>query len=123
LDDARRRPRVLVVDDDAGIRMMLQLALSSRGYLVDAIAGAAEGWLGRPDVVVLDARLSGQTGAAFLTEADLDPSVPIVLMTAAQDAEKLAVQLSAAAVIRKPFDLDDLFETVESLTGAADPGR
>lgn len=110
---SRLRPRVLVVDDDPGIRTMLELALSSRGYAVDAIADQDEGWVGRPDVVLLDARLRTTSGREFLATTGLADHPAVVLMTARNDAALLADELGVAGAIRKPFDLDELCELID----------
>ncbi len=116
-------PTVLVVDDDEGIRTMLQLALASRGYRVEAIADRRQGWVRRPDVVILDNLLGNETAAQFLAEADLDPSVPVILVTAAEDAELLARNPRFWGVIRKPFDLDQLFASLAEAAGMAPAGH
>lgn len=116
------RPTILVVDDDAGIRSMLQLALAERGYLVDAIGERAEGWAGRPDLVLLDARLGHETAAQFLAAADLG-DVPVILLTGDQDAGRIGAELGVAGVLRKPFDLVDLFATIDAVVGSVVSGR
>jgi DNA-binding response OmpR family regulator len=105
--------RILVVDDDSGIRTMLQLALSSRGYQVDCVADHHDTWVGKPDLVLLDVRLGAYTAAEFLAGADLDEGTSVVIMTAGDDVRRVAAELDVAAAISKPFDLDELFEVVE----------
>jgi two-component system, chemotaxis family, chemotaxis protein CheY len=111
-------PRVLVVDDDAGIRDVLDLALTDAGY---AVALAADGATAltmidavAPDVILLDMRMPVLDGWAFAEAYRRRPgrSAPIVVMTAARDAPEHAAQIAATAYLAKPFDLADLLACV-----------
>ena len=110
-------PRVLVVDDDAGIRDLLDLALTNAGYAValaeDGAAALAMVEAVAPDVILLDMRMPVLDGWAF-TEAYRRPGrrVPIVVMTAVRDAPERAAQIAATAYLAKPFDLADLLACV-----------
>jgi two-component system, response regulator, stage 0 sporulation protein F len=108
-----RRGRILVVDDDAGIRALLQLALASRGYTVDCVANHEDAWTSTPDLVLLDARLGRYTAADFLAAARLGEGTSVVLMTAGDDIHSVASDLGVEGAIAKPFDLDELFDVVE----------
>jgi DNA-binding NtrC family response regulator len=105
-----RRPlRVLVVDDDAGIRQMLQLALAEEGHDVRVSDGQGVVDVADADVVILDVRL-GRRAATDLLEAQPEIAErPIILVTATADqVDALVEASSASAVLRKPFDLDAL---------------
>ena|SRR5437764_162931 len=110
--------RVLVVDDDAGIRDLLDLALAEAGYAVElagdgAVALAMVDALA-PDVILLDMRMPVLDGWAFAEAYRRRPGrrAPIVVMTAARDAPGSAAQIAAAAYLAKPFDLADLIACV-----------
>jgi DNA-binding response OmpR family regulator len=114
--------RVLVVDDDAGIREMVTLALTDAGY---AVATAADGQAAlalvgqfRPDVILLDMRMPVMDGWAFAQayRAQADPQVPIIVCTAARDAAASAAQIAAAAYLAKPFNVEDLLACVARYT-------
>ncbi|MEP6694219.1 MAG: response regulator [Chloroflexota bacterium] len=118
--------RVLVVDDDASIRELLSSALEDDGYEVvpatngaDALAVCAR-W--RPDVIVLDLMMpvmDGWTFAKRLHEnADIS-SIPIVVLSAANDLARHAKTIGAADVVGKPFDLDQLLPKVARAAEAA----
>ena len=110
--------RVLVVDDDAGIRDLVDLALSDQGYEVLAAADgqAALALVGRtaPDVILLDMRMPVMDGWAFARayRAQPGPHAPLIVCTAARDAAASAAQIQAAAYLAKPFHVRDLVSCV-----------
>src|SRR4051794_36369482 len=117
-------PRVLVADDDPSILAFVREALDFAGYRVQAVAdGAAalealEAEPG-PCLFLLDLRmpqLSGWEVAGAMRERGWQ--VATCVMTAAHDAQAWAREIGAAAVLPKPFDLDDLFAVVEEFCGA-----
>lgn len=137
-DDATAdSPRVLLVDPDADLAEVVVAMLSDEGYAVevldesdhDAVAGA----VGRlePDCVLLDASGvdygPGWSEAAFL--AARGRAVPTVMFTAhAGDIREGQAGTSAraeaaqfAAILAKPFYLDELLEAVETATGRSQP--
>jgi CheY-like chemotaxis protein len=107
--------RLLLVDDDDGIREIAQISLERIGdWSVVAAASGAEALeaaeAGDPfDLVVLDVmmpELDGPTTMLRLREGPLPPSVPVVFLTAKlqpADRERLH-ELGAVGVIAKPFD-------------------
>ena len=75
----------------------------------------------RPGLVLLDMRmpiLDGWGFARALKERNI--TLPILVMTAAQDSENWAREVGAAGYLAKPFDLTELLEAVESLYGLAE---
>jgi two-component system, chemotaxis family, chemotaxis protein CheY len=110
--------RVLVVDDDPSILDTVTAILSNEGYQVKAAGGGEEAlalvsaW--RPTLVLLDMRMplmDGWAVARALREAG--STIPIVVMTAAENAKRWAEEIDAAGHIAKPFDLDELLDCVE----------
>jgi CheY-like chemotaxis protein len=120
-----RRP-ILVVDDDPGLREILELALYSEGYSVlvarDGLEALATIEDELPSLVLLDWMMPRLDGPGFARELDrrgLRGRVPILLLTAANGAEERAAQISAESVLAKPFELPDLLGEVDRLAGAA----
>lgn len=120
-DDAAKEPRrVLVAEDDAGIRAMLCAALSGDGFEVLAVGNGVElldrlqrGWRDRrpPDLVVVDERLPGLSALSVLSDLRFrHRPTPFILITAygTPELRARARALGAVAVFDKPFDLDDL---------------
>jgi CheY-like chemotaxis protein len=106
-----------VVEDDASILDVVRTALESEGYDVCTATNGKEGLdrliQCRPSLVLLDMRmpiLDGWEFARELKRRSID--VPVVVMTAAQNARRWAEEIEADAYLSKPFDLDDLLETV-----------
>lgn len=109
---------VLVVDDDASIRDLIEMALADCGYAVEAAADGAAALevirYTRPSVILLDMRMPVMDGWEFSRAyRNLPgPHVPIVVLTAARDAGQRAAEISADAFLGKPFDLNDLLSIV-----------
>ena len=112
------RRRILVVDDDESIRQFIAMALGDRGYeIFTAEHGRAA--LERiattpPDLILLDMRMPVMDGWAFAQayRKAPGPHAPVVVLTAARDAEQYANQIAADAFLPKPFDLRSLHEVV-----------
>jgi signal transduction histidine kinase len=107
--------RVLVVDDDLGLREMIATALGMRGAEVVAV-GTAEAALaqrGRFGVVVIDLLLGDMRGDALLAALRQAGLARVgLLMTGAEIPESLAPGGTPDAALRKPFELEELFETL-----------
>jgi CheY-like chemotaxis protein len=111
-----RRSSVLVVEDDAGIRLMLGNLLGELGYATILMATAAEALhvlaTVTPAAILLDVGMPVMDGAAFRGEQlrlGLAPGVPVLVMTASPKA--LGPEwsdLAPAGVLAKPFDADEL---------------
>ncbi|HSJ12962.1 MAG TPA: sigma-54 dependent transcriptional regulator [Longimicrobiales bacterium] len=107
--------RVLVVDDERGILETVEILLRGEGFepIVCQSGREALDQLGdiRPDVVLTDIRMPGVDGLAVLSAVrELDPEVPVILMTAQaslQSAVK-AVNQGAYYYLQKPFSNDEL---------------
>lgn len=115
-----RRRRVLVVDDDAGIRTMLRIALHEQGYAVATSDGYGDLSVGDVDLILLDSRLGNRTARELAAEGALAGGPPVLVMTAGSDAARLAADIGAAGAIAKPFDLDVLFAAIERCLGTAE---
>src|ERR1700675_4427217 len=93
---------VAIVDDDESLRRSLKNLLGSVGFLVEAVA-SAEAFLqfihhAQPGCLVLDLRLSGMNGLAFLRHPwATGPRIPTVILTAHGDDEARRQSLQAGA--------------------------
>lgn len=109
---------VLVVDDDAMIRSLLQSLLVSEGYSVVTAADGVEGLAAlrgrRPALILLDMMMPRMDGQAFLRALAGDgyDDVPVVLLSATLGLRESARSLGVIDFLPKPFDLDDLVAKV-----------
>jgi CheY-like chemotaxis protein len=113
---------ILVVDDDPAIRATVAEILALEGYPIETAADGLEALDAitrqRPSLVLLDMRmpmLDGWGVARRLREEEI--RLPIIVMTAAQNARRWAEEIGADSYISKPFELVDLLETVERFVG------
>ena len=110
--------RVLVVDDEPGIRATVSAMLEIEGYAVAEAMNGAEALAfvesDPPDLILLDMRMPVLDGWGFAAEMRRrGHRIPIVVMTAARDAARWAAEITATAFIAKPFGYDELIRTVE----------
>jgi DNA-binding response OmpR family regulator len=119
----KRELDVLVIDDDAGIRDMLRLALVEAGYRVRLWDGNGVPPSGAtPDVVLLDVKLGDRTAMDVVREFDEIRRSAIVVMTASTEPEVALRGLpSAVGVIEKPFDLNVLEAQIDAAAERARP--
>ena len=109
---------ILVIDDDPDVLSTVVDILEFEGYPVERATNGAEGLKvlerTRPRLVLLDMRmpvLNGWDFARILKERGIQ--LPILVMTAAQDARRWAQEIGAQGYISKPFELPDLLAAVE----------
>jgi DNA-binding NtrC family response regulator len=112
-------PRVLVVDDDPGVRFTLSEILSSEGFAVTAAvdgASALQVYDATPfPLVITDLRMRPMDGNALLQALNTRPPAPKVIMITAHGSERQAVEAMKAGAydyFRKPFDNDELVAVV-----------
>lgn len=116
------KTRLIVVDDDGAIRDILEMVLSAEGYEVitasDGSAALETVRLSPPDLILLDIKMPVMSGLEFAKayRAGPGPHAPIVVLTAAQDAEGRALEIGAEGYLPKPFELDDLLLLIERHT-------
>ena len=120
---------ILVVDDDARLRDLLQRYLVNNGYLVTSAGDAEEAKTRLKalafDLVVLDVMLPGQDGVAFTGELRRDSDLPILLLTARGEPEDRIGGLEAGAddYLVKPFEPRELLLRVGTILRRAQANR
>ena len=115
--------KILVIDDEAGLRNMVQMALEQRGYrAIDAPDGAAGVEVARkqlPDLILCDVNMGPMNGYATLSALRNEPAtstIPFILMTGQADNEGMrhGMELGADDYLPKPFTLDELYKSVDA---------
>jgi two-component system phosphate regulon response regulator PhoB len=126
------RPRVLVVEDDAALRKVLELRLALEGFDVvlakDGQAGVEALGEVHPDVVVCDLMMPRLDGFGFCrTARDREGSrdLPIVVLTARQKDQEIEelLELGDIVFMGKPFDAPTLTSTLRKLTARRQAAR
>ncbi len=119
--------RVLVVDDDERLRLLLRTTLEVMDVEIDEAADVASARrlvdLRRPDVVVLDVGLPGPSGLTLCAELKRDPrtrEIGVVVLTGTGEGHEAARSAGADAYLRKPFSPLDLVALVERLVGGGE---
>jgi DNA-binding response OmpR family regulator len=123
---AKHRPqRILVVDDDAGIRQLGMEVLIHHGYQVDAAEDTAAGWKALQvriyDLLITDLDMPGLSGLKLVKQLRAARmALPVILASGIMTPEELNrtpwLQLSGA--LQKPVSPDQLLQTVQAVLSA-----
>jgi DNA-binding NtrC family response regulator len=110
-----KRPIILIVDDEEAARYGMRRALDRQGYHVIEAADTQEARqrmeIERPDLLLLDLNLPGESGMEFLQSLPPAPAPPLVIVITAHGSERTAVQAikrGAYDYLSKPFEVDEL---------------
>ena len=105
---------MLVIDDDAAVRDLMQRFLAKEGFRIVTAAGGEEGLRLarelRPDAITLDVMMPGMDGWAVLSALKADPDladIPVIMLTIVDD-RNLGYALGAADYLTKPIDRERL---------------
>jgi CheY-like chemotaxis protein len=131
--------QILIVDDESSVRAVLRDILESDGYHVSEAVDGQESLdkvsMGGIQLLILDIMMPGISGLDVLktirsgsidaaSQQGIDPSVPVILLTAASDDETTWAGWAAGAdvFLAKPFDTNNLLRWVER-TLPTEPGQ
>jgi diguanylate cyclase (GGDEF)-like protein len=116
--------RLLLVDDDPGLLMLLRTTFEIVDIQVEEARSAVEAEsrinAQLPDVIVLDVAMPGMDGLSFCTalkELEATKDIPVVILSGAETGDEEARSAGADAFLRKPFSPLDLLGLVEELSG------
>lgn len=113
---------ILIVDDQPGIRLLLEELLQRENYIMSTAKNGMEALqqvgFGEPDCVLLDMKMPGMNGIEVLKEMKkLYPKMPVIMMTAYDEIEYTneALQIGASHFFIKPFDIREVRDIVNAL--------
>jgi len=118
---AATQDHILVVDDDAETRSLLQQYLQKQGYRVTS-AGDGKALRGalltaRPDLIVLDLMLPGEDGLQLCRDLRTRSNLPVIMLTARDEETDRIVGLEMGAddYLAKPFNPRELLARIKSV--------
>ncbi|MEX2104270.1 MAG: response regulator [Bacilli bacterium] len=118
------KKKLLIVDDQFGIRILLNEVFEKEGYVTfQAANGKSALQIVRnedPDLVLLDMKIPGMDGLEILKHTKkINPNIKVIMMTAYGELDmiKEASELGAITHFTKPFDIDELRDEVNKHLG------
>lgn len=112
--------KILIVDDQYGIRILLNEVFQKEGYDTYQAANGEQALAiakaNRPDLVLLDMKIPGMDGNEILKRLKAhDESIQVIIMTAYGELDMIqqAKDLGAITHFAKPFDIDEIREAVK----------
>ena len=125
---APQRPRILVIEDDADIRELVQDYLQRQGFRVDVGDGGAaldrfRSMIGEPDLIVLDIMLPGEDGLSLCRRIRASSRVPILMLTArSEDVDRIVgLEMGADDYLGKPFNPRELTARIRAILRRREP--
>ena len=113
--------KILVIDDDLDIGLVIKSLFEYKGYEVSLLKSPdqAEEILrnNKIDLVIIDMLLSGANGIDYIAGFNNDTiaHIPVMMMSAHPDGEKICLQAGADDYISKPFDMQDILSKSNDL--------
>ena len=124
---------ILVVDDKANVRQLLQDYLTEQGFRVTTATNGREAIYearrSRPDLILLDIMMPEMDGYEFLRQYRQEKSTPVIVITAREEETDavLGLELGADDYVIKPFRMRELVSRVKAVLrrteGAAEPSK
>jgi two-component system, OmpR family, response regulator len=122
------RPRILVIEDDAEIRSLVEDYLQRQGFRVDVGDGGAaldrfRSMIGEPDLIVLDIMLPGEDGLSLCRRIRASSRVPILMLTArTEDVDRIVgLEMGADDYLGKPFNPRELVARIRAILRRREP--
>ncbi len=124
--DAPKQAKILIVEDEAGIRELLEELLFMEGYRITAVDNGSDG-VSRfseegHDLVFTDLRMPGMSGWEVAKAIKSHNSRTPVVMVTGWDTQTIASELNDTGVdrvLQKPFDMNVVLDLVSELLNAA----
>jgi two-component system KDP operon response regulator KdpE len=113
-------PSILVIDDEAQMRRLLQISLEAAGYRVHAASSGKEGLqqvaMTRPEIVILDLGLPDEDGIEVLKKIREWATIPVIILSVRASEQDIVSALDAGAddYLTKPFRTGELLARVRA---------
>src|SRR5262245_17871630 len=113
------KKRILIADDDPGIRDIFRIILTKAGYEIEIKEDASEIFENKfsiPDVFLVDKLISGIDGidiCQYLKNNKKTSHIPVIMVSASPDISLVAEKAGADDFIEKPFELAQLLKVIE----------
>ncbi|SHF43906.1 response regulator transcription factor [Pedobacter caeni] len=115
--------RLLLVEDENVLALVIKETLETRGFEVKVAANGVEGWsmynLNKPDICIVDIMMPRKDGLSLVADIrEVDSNTPIILLTARTQTEDVlkGLEIGADDYMKKPFSMEELILRVKSLT-------
>ncbi|WP_414463483.1 response regulator [Hyphomicrobium sp. DY-1] len=122
------RPHILIIEDDAEIRSLVQGYLQKQGFRVETGDGGAAldrhlSIFGEPDLIVLDIMLPGEDGLSICRRLRATSRVPILMLTArGEDIDRIVgLEIGADDYLPKPFNPRELTARIRAILRRNEP--
>lgn len=112
---------ILVIEDDAAVRTLLDKSLSSHGFTVETVDDGLQGLTAleqsKPDLIIADImmpRLDGMTFVKAIKAHEKTRPIPVIFLTAKNDPKSMieGINLGARFYVTKPFQIDELLAKI-----------
>jgi DNA-binding response OmpR family regulator len=113
------KKKILITDDDPGLQDIFRIILEKAGYSVKVISNGNDLLHKKfllPDLFILDKQLSGVDGidvCKYLKSKKRTSHIPVIMVSANPNIAFLSAQAGAEAYIEKPFQVQDLLNTIK----------
>jgi DNA-binding response OmpR family regulator len=120
---------ILIVDDHASVRVLVQDYLTAQGYRVLTATDGREALMvarsARPDLILLDVMMPNLDGLEFMRIFRRDQATPVILLTArvAETDKVVGLELGADDYVTKPFGMQELVARIRAVLRRAAPDR
>ena len=114
-----RRPRILIADDDPGIRDVFKIIFDRAGFEIELKCNGDDLLINHfalPDIFLIDKQLSGHDGldiCRFLKKQEKTKHIPVIMISASPDISVMAIKAGADCYIEKPFEVRHLLDTIQ----------
>ncbi|MDQ1095923.1 MULTISPECIES: response regulator [Chryseobacterium] len=114
--------KIMVCDDDQGVLDVIEMMLDSSGYTafteINSTNLISEIKKNQPDLILLDLWMPVLSGDQVVRAIRADQNIshlPVIILSASRDGDDIAMDAGADAFLSKPFDMDELIDTIEDL--------